>query len=695
MPLLKVRKRDGRVADFSKEKIAEAIFKAAEAVGGKDHALAEQLAQHVVENLEQKHKDTPSSIPTVEDVQDAVEITLIETGHASTAKSFILYRQKRREEREAKSNILGGKVDTTKIDLNGLKLLERRYLAKDANGTLIETPAEMFQRVAKAVAAADKKYGKTTDEVKKLAESFYELIKNLEFLPSTPILMNAGTKLQQLYSCFVIGVDDSMEGIFEAVKESALVHHAAGGTGFCFSKLRPKGDGISSSTGTSTGPLSFMKIFDAATEHVKRGGKRRGANMGILRVDHPDILEFINLKADGSTMTNFNLSVALTNKFMRAVKSDWDIELINPRTNEPVKKVSSKSLFDSILTMAWKRGDPGILFIDRLNEKNPTPAAGKIEGTSPCADQPLMPFEGAVLGSVNLACLVKEEKADAEKSDKEKEKEKEKDDDRIDWLKLRRIVHAAAHFLDNAIDVNHFISPRLKEATLKTRKIGIGIMGFADLLFHLEIPYNSDEAVALGEKLMKFIRDEARAASGQLAHERGTFPLWPESIHAEQKLKLRNAALTCVSPTGSISIIAGVSPSLEPHFALCYQTTVLETELVKINKVLEAKLRSDQLYTPLLISEIAKKGIANAELPRKYKKVFVTASEIAPEYHLKMQAAFQKHCDGGVSKTVNFPNDCSIEDVRTAYLLAWDLGCNGLTIYRDSSIDHQVLEKLS
>lgn len=698
MPLLKVRKRDGHVADFSKEKIAEAIFKAAEAVGGKDHALADQLAQHVVENLEQKYKHAPSSIPTVEDVQDAVEITLIETGHASTAKSFILYRQKRREEREAKSSILGGKVDTTKIDLNGLKLLERRYLAKDANGTLIETPAEMFQRVAKAVAAADKKYGKTTDEVKKLAESFYELIKNLEFLPSTPILMNAGTKLQQLYSCFVLGVEDSMESIFEAVKESALVHHAGGGTGFCFSKLRPKGDGISSSTGTSTGPLSFMKIFDAATEHVKRGGKRRGANMGILRVDHPDILEFINLKADGSTMTNFNLSVALTNKFMRAVKSDWDIELINPRTNEAVKKVSSKSLFDSILTMAWKRGDPGIVFIDRLNEKNPTPAAGKIEATSPCADQPLMPFEGAVLGSVNLACLVKEEKADAEKSDKEKEKEKDKEKEKeevIDWLKLRRIVHAAVHFLDNVIDVNQFISPRLKEATLKTRKLGIGIMGFADLLFQLDIPYASDEAVALGEKLMKFIRDEARAASGQLAVERGTFPLWPESVYAEQKLKLRNAALTCVSPTGSISIIAGVSPSLEPHFALCYQTTVLETELVKINKVLEAKLRTDQLYTPVLLSEIAKKGIANVELPRKYKKVFVTASEIAPEYHLKMQAAFQKHCDGGVSKTVNFPNDCSIEDVRTAYMLAWDLGCNGLTIYRDSSLDHQVMEKLS
>ena len=704
MALSKVHKRDGRVADFSKEKIAEAIFKAAEAVGGKDYALAEQLAQKVVENLEQKHKEA-NYIPTVEGVQDSVEITLIETGHATTAKSFILYRQKRREEREAKSSILGGKLDTTKIDLNGLKLLERRYLAKDANGTIIETPTEMFQRVAKAVAAADKKYGATTDEVKKRAETFYELIKNLEFLPSTPILMNAGTKLQQLYSCFVIGVEDSMEGIFEAVKESALVHHAGGGTGFCFSKLRPKGDGISSSTGTSTGPLSFMKIFDAATEHVKRGGKRRGANMGILRIDHPDILKFINLKADGVTMTNFNLSVALTNKFMRAVKSDWDIELINPRTNEPVKKVSSKSLFDSILTMAWKRGDPGIVFIDRLNEKNPTPAAGKIEATSPCADQLLMPFEGAVLGSINLTTIIKDDKSDKEKEktekiektekEREKEKDKEKEDHPVDWLKLRRIVHTAVHFLDNAIDVNYFISPRLKEATLKTRKIGVGIMGFADLLFCLDIPYNSDEAVALGEKLMKFIRDEACAASGQLAIERGAFPLWPESIYAEQKLKLRNATLTCVSPTGSISIIAGVSPSLEPHFALCYQTTVLETELVKINKVLETKLRTDQLYTPLLISEIAKKGIANVDLPRKYKKVFVTASEIAPEYHIKMQAAFQKHCDGGVSKTVNFPNDCSIEDVRTAYMLAWDLGCNGLTIYRDLSIDRQVMEKMS
>lgn len=704
MVISNVRKRDGRVVGFSKDKIAEAIFKAAQVVGGKDPVLADELAQHVVQNLEQKHKDAASYIPTVEEVQDTVEITLIETGHASTAKSFILYRQKRREEREAKSSILGGKVDTTKIDLNGLKLLEKRYLAKDANGTITETPAEMFQRVAKAIAAADKKYGATSDEVKKLAESFYTIMKNLEFLPSTPILMNAGTKMQQLYSCFVIGIEDSMESIFEAVKESALVHHAAGGTGFSFSKLRPKGDSISSSTGVTTGPVSFMKIFDTATEYIKRGGKRRGANMGILRIDHPDILEFINLKADGATMTNFNLSVGLTNKFMRAVKSDWDIELINPRTNEPVKKVSSKSLFDTILAMAWKRGDPGIVFIDRINEKNPTPAAGPIESTSPCADQPLLPFEGAVLGSINLTTLImneapekeknKDEKEQTEKDQKDKDA-KDKDTDRIDWLKLRALVDTAVHFLDNAIDVNHFVSSRLKEATLKTRKIGLGIMGFADLLFALDVPYNSDEAVALGEKIMKFIRDEARAASGQLAQERGTFPLWPESIYAEQKFKLRNAALTCVSPTGSISIIAGVSPSLEPHFALCYQTTVLETELVKINKVLEAKLRLEELYTPLLISEIAKKGIQGVDVPRKFKKLFVTTSEVSPEYHLKMQSAFQKHCDGGVSKTINFSSDCSIEDVRTAYMLAWELGCNGITIYRDTSIDNQVMEKLS
>ncbi|MDO8643256.1 MAG: adenosylcobalamin-dependent ribonucleoside-diphosphate reductase [Candidatus Woesearchaeota archaeon] len=697
MALTKVRKRDGRVVDFSPEKIAEAIFNAAESVGGKDHTLAEQLAQHAVQHLTQKHKE--NSIPTVEEVQDAVEIALIETGHATTVKAFILYRQKRREEREAKSNILSGKLDQTKIDLNGLKLLEKRYLAKDAAGSVTETPAEMFQRVAKAVAAADKKYGKTSDDVKKCAESFYEAMKNLEFLPSTPLLMNAGTKLQQLYSCFVIGIDDSIESIFEAVKEAAIIHHAGGGTGFSFSRLRPQGDSISSSTGASTGPLSFMTIFDAATEHVKRGGKRRGANMGILRVDHPDILEFINFKADGVTMTNFNLSVGLTNKFMRAVKSDWDIELINPRTNEPVKKVSSKSLFDSILAMAWKRGDPGIVFIDLLNEKNPTPSAGAIESTSPCADQPLLPFEGAVLGSINLTTIIREPVDDESDKEKEKEKEKDKDKDkeadRIDWLKLRALAHLAVHFLDNAIDVNQFTSARIKEATLKTRKIGIGVMGFADLLFHLDIPYNSDEGVALGEKVMKFIRDEARAASAQLAAERGVFPLWPESIYAEQKMKLRNASLTCVSPTGSISLIAGVSPSLEPHFALCYQTLVLETELVKVNKVLEAKLRTDQLYTPLLISEIAKKGIQTVDLPRKYKKVFITAPEVPPEYHLKMQAAFQKHCDGGVSKTINFPRDCSIEDVRTAYMLAWELNCNGITIYRDTSLSHQVMEKLS
>ncbi len=688
MALSRVRKRDGREVDFSTEKIAEAIFRAAQVVGGKDVALANELAQKAVERLQLKYQGLSGLVPTVEDVQDVVEVTLIETGHASTAKSFILYRQKRREEREAKSSLLSGRVDTTKIDLNGVKLLEKRYLTKDVNGVVIETPAELFQRVAKAVAGADKKYGKSAEDIKKTSELFYGAMKNLEFLPSTPILMNAGTRLQQLYSCFAIGIDDSIDSIFEALREAAQVHHSGGGTGFCFSKLRPKGDPISSSTGTTTGPISFMHVFDAATEYIKRGGKRRGANMAILRVDHPDILEFINLKADGSVMTNFNLSVGLTNKFMRAVKTDWDIELINPRTSEPVKKISSKSLFDSLVTMAWKRGDPGILFIDRINEKNPTPKEGKIETTSPCADQPLLPFEGAVLGSINLTSILKEQ-------GKEQSKEQKEPADSIDWLKLRSLVHLGVHFLDNTIDINHFPSSRLKEATLKTRKIGLGIMGFADLLFHLELPYNSDEAVAIGEKIMKFIRDEARAASGQLAEERGTFPLWPESTYAEEKLKLRNAALTCISPTGSISIIAGVSSSLEPAFALCYQTKILESEMVRINKVLEHKLKDEKMYSLLLITEIAKKGIANVDVPRKFKKIFITANEIAPEYHLKMQAAFQKHCDGGVSKTINFPSDCSVDDVRTAYLLAWELGCKGVTIYRDSSLVNQVIGKIA
>src|SRR3989338_7832969 len=388
MPFTEVKKRDGNIVPFSKEKVVNAIFKSAESVGGKDKERAEQLADLVVQSLEKKLEKAQTSIPGVEDVQDTVEIVLIEQGHATTAKAFILYRQKRREERDTKSAIIGGKIDNTDIDVNGLKVLE--------------TPSDMFQRVAKAIVSVDKKYGKTPEQIKQTQDAFYEFMRNLEFIPSSPILMNAGTKQQQLYYCFVLGIEDSMEGIFEPLKTAALIHHTGGGTGFNFTHLRPKGDSILSSTGATTGPLSFMKIFDAATDAIKQGGKRRGANMGIMRIDHPDILEFINVKADGKTMNNFNLSVGLTNKFMRAVKSDWDIELINPRTNQPVKKVSSKSLFDSIATLAWKRGDPGVIFIDRLQEQNPTPHLGQLDSTSPCAEQPLHANEGSVLGSLNL-----------------------------------------------------------------------------------------------------------------------------------------------------------------------------------------------------------------------------------------------------------------------------------------------------
>ncbi len=682
----KIKKRDGRIVDFELEKIAEAIFYAARAVGGRNRSLAKELADGVQEKLTaQVAQKGEKHVPTVEDVQDMVEITLIEKGHASTAKSFILYRQKKREERQAKSALLGGKQVSTKIDINGLKLLEKRYLAKDGKGMVTETPDLLFQRVAKAIASADKKYEKTPEQIKETQEKFHQMMRKLDFLPSTPILMNGGTKQQQLYSSFVIGIGDSVDSIFDGVKKAAVIHHGGGGTGFCFSSLRPKGDSISSSTGTTTGPISFMKVFDAATQHIKQGGRRRGANMAILRVDHPDILEFINLKADGKTMTNFNISVALTNKFMRAVKSDWDIELVNPRTQEVVKKVSSKSLFDNMVTMAWKRGDPGIVFIDRINESNPTPTLGRLQSTSPCADQHLLAFEGSVLGSINLTRFFKAPETEVEVKTEEK----------INWNKLSEVVHLAVHFLDNAIDVNQFTSAKIKEATLRTRKIGLGVMGFADLLFQLELQYNSDEAVAIGEKIMKFINQEAQSASAKLATQRGVFPAWKESIYATEKKKLRNASITCVSPTGSISIIAGVSASLEPNFALCYRTKVLESEMIKVNPVLEKKLEDEKLLTPILLAEIAKRGVQGADLPRKFKKLFVTTTDISPEYHIKMQAAFQKHCDGGVSKTINFPSDCSIEDVRKAYLLVWDLGCKGVTIYRDTSLDGQVIEKLS
>jgi len=562
------------------------------------------------------------------------------------------------------------------ISENARAVLERRYLIRDEHGEAVETVDELFHRVADAVAAADVRFDPQAD-VADTAQSFYRMMTELDFLPNSPTLMNAGRPLGQLSACFVLPVADSMEDIFDAIKNAALIHKSGGGTGFSFSRLRAKGSTVNSTGGVASGPISFMKVFNAATEAVKQGGTRRGANMGILRVDHPDILEFITCKNDTKEITNFNISVGLTESFMEAVESDGSYELVDPASRRVTGRLNAREVFEAIVRSAWQTGEPGILFLDRLNKDNPCPGQGEIESTNPCGEQPLLPYEACNLGSINLVRHLRRTGTGYA----------------LDRAKLEQTIRTAVHFLDNVIEVNQYPLPEIDAMTKKTRKIGLGIMGFADMLLYLGIPYDSDEGVAMASQVMELVQTIGHQESQRLAQVRGPFPLFAESVYRDGA-PLRNATVTTIAPTGTLSIIAGVSSGVEPVFAYAYYRNVMDnTHLIETNQILRDKLTELGLYSDELMRQIIEHGsLAHVEgIPEAVKRVFVCAHDVSPIWHVKMQAAFQQFTDNAVSKTVNFPNSATQEEVAEVYRLAYELGCKGTTIYRDGSRDEQVL----
>ena len=677
-----------QLASVNRTQIARAIFAAAESMGISDRHQIERLTSQAIERLEQKPKPLPGQpLPGMEHlVPQPRPRKYLPTDFEilSIVKEFLATEEpaKRKEIKpKMKTTIVKPKVKPVpgiNLTENALRVLERRYLKKNKQGQVVETAEEMFRRVAQAIASAELIYDPKAD-AEAWEEKFYWLMANLEFLPNSPTLMNAGRELGQLSACFVLPIEDSMESIFNAVKNTALIHKSGGGTGFSFSRLRPEMDRVGSTGGVASGPVSFMRAFDVATDVIKQGGMRRGANMAILNVDHPDIMKFIMAKDDPTAFTNFNLSVAVTTEFMEAVKAGTDYKLINPHTKEVAGKLNAKEVFDKIVDMAWKTGDPGVVFLDRINQDNPTPHLGKIESTNPCGEQPLLPYESCNLGSINLVKMLRTKNGASE----------------IDYPKLAETVKVTVRFLDNVIDVNKFPLPEIAEMTRKTRKIGLGVMGFADMLIKLDIAYDSEKALQIASDIMRFINEEAENVSVELARERGVFPTFEGSIYdAPNRPRVRNASCTTIAPTGTLSIIAGCSSGIEPLFALSYTRNILDgDQLIEVNPYFEEVAKQEGFYSEELMQQLASgaKLHDREEVPDGIKRLFVTAHEISPEWHIRMQAAFQKSTHNAVSKTVNFPQQATREDIAKVYMMAYQEGLKGITIYRDRSRDAQVL----
>lgn len=600
--------------------------------------------------------------------------------------------------------MLGNSNKNLNFSENAIKVLEKRYLKRDKDGNCTETPSDMFKRVAETIAKGDLNFGKSQEEVNQLSKRFYDAITHRFFMPNSPTLMNAGRELGQLAACFVLPVEDSLEGIFETIKNTALIHQSGGGTGFSFSRLRPKNSVVKSTMGVSSGPVSFMEVFNAATEAVKQGGTRRGANMGILRVDHPDIIEFINCKSDNDKLNNFNISVAITDKFMDAYLKGEDYDLVNPQNNEVVGRMCAKDVFDLIVDCAWRNGEPGVVFIDKMNADNPTPLIGAIESTNPCGEVPLLPYEACNLGSINLGLMMKEENGSMN----------------VDWDLLEKTVRTAMRFLDNVIEVNKYPLPQISELVSNNRKIGLGVMGWADMLMKAGISYSSEDGTKLAGQVMEFIDYISKSESIELAKERGRFNNFKGSIYDQpnylfnkfkgksagkisddmwekldsdiQKYGLRNATTTCIAPTGTISMIAGASGGVEPLFGLVFSRLIMDgTEMLEVNPIFKDYMLSHNLYSDNLMAQIAKDGsLSHVEgVSNEIKRIFVTAHDVAPYWHVKMQAAFQLHVDNAVSKTVNFVELATREDIKEVYILAYKNNLKGITVYRNNSRQFQ------